>query len=59
MVKLWVLSQKTAGKVRTRQHPASGGAKEKERIEMSYQYLLTLCLILASTKVLSLVTGRL
>ena len=59
MVKLWVLSQKTAGKVRTRQHPASGGAKEKERIEMSYQYLLTLCLILASTKVLSLATGRL
>ena len=26
---------------------------------MSYQYLLTLCLILASTKVLSIATGRL
>ena len=52
-------SQKTDGSVCDRQHPVSGGAKEKERIEMSYQYLLTLCLILASTKVLSIATGRL
>ena len=52
-------SQKTAGRVCARQHPVSGGAKEKERIKMSYQYLLTLCLILASTKVLSIATGRL